>query len=41
MMKMSYVPGPGSFPEVACAENRAQYYTNDEADVPKADKPDF
>jgi hypothetical protein len=28
-------------PEVVCAENRAQYYYHDDADVPTADKPDF
>jgi hypothetical protein len=27
--------------KVACAENRAEYYYNKEADVPTADKPDF
>jgi hypothetical protein len=38
---MTFVPGPEIMREVVCAENRAQYYTNDEADVPTADKPDF
>jgi len=27
--------------ETVCAENRSQYYSNDEADVPTAGKPDF
>jgi hypothetical protein len=38
---LTFVPGPEIMREVVCAENRAQYYTNDEADVPTADKPDF
>ncbi|HMA71033.1 MAG TPA: hypothetical protein VKP67_06030 [Xanthobacteraceae bacterium] len=38
---LTYVPGPVQMAEQVCAENRAQYYTNDEADVPKADKQDF
>jgi hypothetical protein len=38
---LTYVPGPEIWPEVVCAENRSQYYTNDETDVPRADKPDF
>ncbi len=38
---LTYVPGPDLLPEVVCAENRAQYYYNNEADVPTADKPDF
>ncbi len=38
---LTYVPGPDSWPEAVCAENTHQYYTNDEADVPRADKPDF
>jgi hypothetical protein len=38
---LTYIPGPADWPEVICAENRAQYYTNDETDVPRADKPDF
>jgi hypothetical protein len=27
--------------EIACAENRYEYYSNKESDVPKTDKPDF
>jgi hypothetical protein len=39
---MTYVPGPEQFPETVCAENRHQYYyNNDDADVPRADRPDF
>jgi hypothetical protein len=38
---ITYVPGPELLPEVVCAENRAQYYYNDDADIPTADKPDF
>jgi len=38
---LTYVPGPELLPEVVCAENRAQYYYNDDADVPTASKPDF
>ena len=38
---LTYVPGPDQLPETVCAENRAQYYYKNEADVPKADRPDF
>jgi hypothetical protein len=38
---LTYVPGPDQLPETVCAENRAQYYYKNEADVPRADKPDF
>jgi hypothetical protein len=39
---LTYVPGPDTWPEVVCAENRNQYYySRDETDVPRADKPDF
>jgi hypothetical protein len=38
---LTYIPGPELLPEVVCAENRAQYYYHDDADVPAADKPDF
>jgi len=38
---LTYVPGPDRWPEVICAENRNQYYSNDETDVPRAEKPDF
>jgi hypothetical protein len=38
---LTYVPGPDQFPETVCAENRRQYYYNNEAEVPRAEKPDF
>ena len=38
---LTYVPGPDRWPEVVCAENTQQYYYKNEADVPRADKPDF
>jgi hypothetical protein len=38
---LTYVPGRDQLQEVACAENRAEYYYHKEADVPTADKPDF
>ena len=39
---LTYVPGPDTWPEVVCAENRNQYYySRDETDVPRADKADF
>jgi hypothetical protein len=38
---LTYVPGPEVMREEVCAENRAQYYSKDNADVPTADKPDF
>jgi hypothetical protein len=38
---LTYVPGPPTWNEVVCAENTHQYYYNNEADVPRADKPDF
>jgi hypothetical protein len=38
---LTYVPGRDQFSEVICAENTHQYYYNNEADVPRADKPDF
>jgi hypothetical protein len=38
---LTYVPGRGMLPESVCAENRMEYYNNKEADVPRADKPDF
>jgi hypothetical protein len=28
-------------PEEVCAENIRQYYSNDDTDAPRADKPDF
>jgi hypothetical protein len=38
---LTYVPGPPVWAEVVCAENTHQYYYKNEADVPRADKPDF
>ena len=38
---LTYVPGPGVWQETVCAENTHQYYYNNEADVPRAEKPDF
>jgi len=38
---LTYVPGPDQVSEGVCAENIQQYYTKDEADVPRAAKPDF
>jgi hypothetical protein len=38
---LTYVPGPDVWPEAVCAENTHQYYYNNEADVPRAEKPDF
>jgi hypothetical protein len=38
---LTYVPGPDQIAETVCAENPHEYYNNKDADVPKADKPDF
>src|SRR5580704_3251680 len=38
---LTYVPGEDHLAEEVCAENRHQYYYNNETDVPHADKPDF
>jgi hypothetical protein len=38
---LTYVPGPPLLPEGVCSENIHQYYTNDEADVPRAERADF
>ena len=39
---LTYVPGPNAWPEVVCAENPHQYYYDrSDANVPRADKPDF
>jgi hypothetical protein len=38
---LTYVPGDDQLPEEVCAENRHQYYYNNETDIPRADKPDF
>jgi hypothetical protein len=38
---LTYVPGPAQIAEAVCAENPRQYYYNNDADVPRAEKPDF
>jgi hypothetical protein len=38
---LTYVPGPDQIAEGVCAENLHEYYNNKDADVPKAEKPDF
>jgi hypothetical protein len=38
---LTYVPGPDQVAEGVCAENMHQYYYNNDADVPRAEKPDF
>jgi hypothetical protein len=38
---LTYVPGGDQISESVCAENRHEYYNNKDADVPKAEKPDF
>ena len=38
---LTYVPGGDQVGEGVCAENRREYYNNKDADVPKAEKPDF
>jgi hypothetical protein len=39
---LTYVPGPGVFSEVVCAENLHQYYyDNSDTNAPRAEKPDF
>jgi hypothetical protein len=39
---LTYVPGPGVFSEVVCAENLHQYYyDNCDTKAPQAEKPDF
>src|ERR1051326_339589 len=38
---MIYRRAAGAWPEAACAENRSQYYAGKDAEVPRADKPDF
>jgi hypothetical protein len=38
---LTYVPGPEQIAEGVCSENIQQYYTKDEADVPRAAKADF
>jgi hypothetical protein len=40
--RLTYAPGGDRVAETVCAENRYEYYYNNkEADVPRADKPDF
>jgi hypothetical protein len=38
---LTYVPGPALLPEGVCSENIQQYYTKDQANVPRAEKADF
>ena len=38
---MIYRRATGAWPEFACAENRQEYYSGKESEVPRADKPDF
>jgi hypothetical protein len=38
---LTYVPGGNQISESVCAENPHEYYNNKDADVPKAEKPDF
>jgi hypothetical protein len=38
---ITYAPGADRLSEGVCAENRHEYYNNKEADVPKAETPDF
>jgi len=39
---LTYVPGPDQVPEEVCAENIHQYYyDHSDANVPRAEKPDF
>jgi hypothetical protein len=38
---MTYRRASGAWPEFACAENRQEYYSGKESEVPRADKADF
>ena len=38
---ITYLPSLGGWEEWACAENIHEYHKNKDADVPRADKPDF
>jgi len=38
---LTYSPGSAGITEGVCSENRMEYYNNKEADVPRAEKPDF
>jgi hypothetical protein len=38
---MTYRRALGGWPEFACSENQHQYYAGKDAEVPRADKPDF
>ena len=38
---LTYVPGAATWSESVCAENPHQYYYNNDADVPRTEKPDF
>ena len=38
---VTYRPVLGEWPEAVCAENRREYYSNKDTEVPQADEPDF
>jgi hypothetical protein len=38
---MIYRRAAGAWPEAACAENNTRFYRGNDADVPRAEKPDF
>ena len=38
---ITYRPALGEWLEIACPENRHEYYSNKDSEVPTADKPDF
>ena len=38
---VTYVRNPAEWQEIVCAENRHEYYSNKDSDVPQADKVDF
>jgi hypothetical protein len=38
---MTYRRASGQWPEFVCAENIREYYNHKNAEVPRADKPDF
>jgi hypothetical protein len=38
---ITYARDPADWREIVCAENRYEYYSHKESEVPRADKPDF
>jgi len=38
---ITYRPAVGSWIELICAENRREYYSKKDSEIPQADKPDF